>query len=387
MRRTLGFVHHIAVSAFALAVLACGGDDLVLPHDGSPAAIVAAGGDGQSGTVASPLGESIVVRVADEGGQPMGGVSVEFVIPAGAGGVVAPGTAVTGADGQASARWTLGQQSGTQVVDARVVGTELVAVRLTATAGPGPAASITAESGDDQSATVGTALADPLVVRVADEFGNPVSGASVEWDADPGSITPRSVETDADGLAAASRVLAATAGTQTATASSPGLDGSPVTFTHTAMPGSAASLVLVSGNNQSAEPGAELPDPVVVRLVDAEGNPLEHGALTWVVGAGGGSVSPTTGETDGDGLASARWTLGAAAGSNTLNAVVSGVGIVTFTATATGEEVAAAVVGAAAAAIPVGIIWSSRSSLRMPGRRSASVPRSRWRWWTGTGRS
>ena len=72
-------------------------------------------------------------------------------------------------------------------------------------------------------------------------------------------------------VAAASRVLAATAGTQTATASSPGLDGSPVTFTHTGMPGSAASLVLVSGNNQSAEPGAELPDPVVVRLVDARG--------------------------------------------------------------------------------------------------------------------
>jgi len=183
---------------------------------------------------------------------------------------------------------------------------------------------------------VGTALPDSLVVRVTDEFGNPVSDAPVEWSADRGSITPGTVQTDADGRAAAQRILGGAAGTQTATASSPQLDGSPVTFTQTAMPGSAARLVLVSGNNQSAEPGATLPDPVVVRLVDEDGNGMPNRAVTWVIGTGGGSVTPTTGETDAAGLASAQWMLGPSAGSNTLNAVVSGVDVLTFTATATG---------------------------------------------------
>ena len=53
------------------------------------------------------------------------------------------------------------------------------------------------------------------------------------------------------------------------------------------------------------------------------------------VGTGGGSIAPS-GDTDVDGKASAVFTLGPAAGANTVNAVVSGVGVVTFTATAGG---------------------------------------------------
>jgi adhesin/invasin len=323
--------------AVALGFVACGGDDLVLPHDAAPGAIEAARGDRQSGTVAAALRDSIVVLVTDDAGRPMPDVPVEFVVPAGSGGSLVPGTAVTGDDGQAGAKWTLGEQAGTQSVDARVAGASQIAVRLTATARADAAASVAAASGDGQSATVGTALGDSLVVRVTDAFGNPVSGATVDWDADPGSISPRSVETGADGLASARRVLGAAAGTQTAAASAPGLVGSPVIFTHNATPGSAASLVMVSGDGQSAAPGAELPDPLVVRLVDGAGNPLRGRAVTWIVGLGGGSVSPTTGETDADGLASARLTLGPSAGPNEANAVVSGVEIVTFAAMATGD--------------------------------------------------
>jgi hypothetical protein len=161
-----------------------------------------------------------------------------------------------------------------------------------------------------------------------------VSGASVEWSAEQGSIAPGSVETGADGRAAARRVLGTTAGTQTAEASAPQLDGSPVIFTHTGTPGSAASLVLISGDGQSAEPGAELPDQLVVRLVDEQGNGMPNQAVSWVIGVGGGSVSPTIAETNGEGLSSARWTLGPSEGLNTVTAVVSGLSVVTFTASA-----------------------------------------------------
>jgi hypothetical protein len=333
----LGFFQRLAGSAAALVGLACGGEDLVLPHDSTPTAITAIPGTPQTGTVASALADSLVVRVTDEGERPMAGVSVEFAVqPAGSDGAVAPATAVTGSDGQARAQWTLGRLAGSQTVDARVVGAEQVAVTFTAAATADVANAIAALSGDGQSATVGTALADSLVVRVTDQFGNPVGGVAVDWSADPGSIAPGQVATDADGRAAARRVLGAVAGAQTAAASSAGLVGSPVTFTITGTPGTAASLVLISGDGQSAAAGSQLPDPVVVRLVDAQGNPLEHGAVAWVVGAGGGSVTPGSGETDRDGFASARWTMGSSAGSNTLSAVASGVGIVTFTATATG---------------------------------------------------
>jgi hypothetical protein len=97
--------------------------------------------------------------------------------------------------------------------------------------------------------------------------------------------------------------------------------------------GSADRLVQVSGNNQSADPGAELAQPLVVRLVDREGNGVSGRAVAWVVGVGGGRVASSTSTTGADGQAKALWTLGSA-GTNTLNAVVSGVGVVGFTATA-----------------------------------------------------
>ena len=100
--------------------------------------------------------------------------------------------------------------------------------------------------------------------------------------------------------------------------------------------GPASDLLLVSGDEQSAEPGDDLPAPLVVRVVDAEGNPVAAAAVSWVVGAGGGIVSPGTAQTDSEGLATARLTLGETAGLNTVNAVVSGLDAVTFTASANG---------------------------------------------------
>ena len=107
-----------------------------------------------------------------------------------------------------------------------------------------------------------------------------------------------------------------------------------MTFTATALPGSPTTVILVSGNNQSARPGEELPSPLVVRLVDDAGNGVPDRAVSWIVATGGGNVSSATSNTDEDGRASTRWTLGGSAGQNTLNAVVSGVGVVGFTATA-----------------------------------------------------
>ena len=75
-------------------------------------------------------------------------------------------------------------------------------------------------------------VADPLVVRVADRFGNPVSGAVVTWEvtAGGGELSLRESETSADGTTAVSWQLGDQVGIQRAAAAISGVTGSPVTF-------------------------------------------------------------------------------------------------------------------------------------------------------------
>jgi hypothetical protein len=314
----------------------CGGGDLTLPSETNAAGIAKFRGDNQTGSAGAALAESLAVKVVDSGGDPVVNQRVAFVVDGDApGGSVSPAQARTGTDGVARARWVLGSTSGTQAVVARVVGSDTLQVRFEASVGSADAATIAAAGGNDQTGAAGTALPNPLVVLVTDQFGNPVADVRVEWDAHDGSVDPSSSRTGSDGRAETSWVLGSSTGSQTATASSEDLEGSPVSFTSTAVAGTADHLLRVSGNGQSASPGQELDDPLVVRLVDQEGNGIPDRAVSWVVGAGGGSVTSTNSTTDGDGEAQTRWTLGPSPGTNTLNAVVSGVGVVGFTATAT----------------------------------------------------
>ncbi|MGH7510739.1 MAG: Ig-like domain-containing protein [Gemmatimonadales bacterium] len=317
-------------------LIGCGGSDLVLPNETGPAELALIKGDGQTGPAGQPLTDSLAVKVSDRRGQPLAHQRVAFALdPQAPGALISPDTAATGDDGIAQARWVLGGTSGNQTAVARVVGAERLEVRFNATVGAAAAATIALVSGDDQSASVGATLADPLVVRVSDGFGNPVAGVTVEWSAGQGSVDPGSSVTGEDGRAVTSWTLGSSAGDQSATASNPALEGSPVTFTGTAFSGSADRLVRVSGNGQSAQAGTELPDPLVVRLIDLAGNGVPNRAVSWVVATGGGSVSSANSTTDGLGNASSRWTVGPSAGANTLNAVVSGIGVVGFSATAT----------------------------------------------------
>ncbi len=181
-------------------------------------------------------------------------------------------------------------------------------------------------------------LPAPLVVAVADAFGNPIPGITIEWSIPPGgdgSVSEASSVTDANGQASVTRTLGPTAGQQTTLATAAGLAGSPVTFTHTATAGTATGVVKVSGDMQSGSPGAELALPLVVQVLDGAGNPIPDRALTWTIGEGGGSVAPVNTTTDAQGNASTRWTLGPSVGPNTVNAVVSGLAPATFSATAT----------------------------------------------------
>ncbi len=101
--------------------------------------------------------------------------------------------------------------------------------------GPGPLSALTIVSGDAQAGSSGAPLAQPLVVRAVDAFGNGVSTTVTFAVATGlGSVTPAVVATDAAGLAQTSWTLGAPLGAQTVTATAPGVTA--VTFTANAVP-------------------------------------------------------------------------------------------------------------------------------------------------------
>jgi hypothetical protein len=93
------------------------------------------------------------------------GVSVSFAVTAGGGSVGTP--VVTDAGGIArTSGWTLGTKSETNALLASASGAGAVA--FTATAVPGPAATIEKVAGDNQSAPLGSPVAIPPSVLVRD---------------------------------------------------------------------------------------------------------------------------------------------------------------------------------------------------------------------------
>jgi Bacterial Ig domain/Domain of unknown function DUF11/Bacterial Ig-like domain (group 3) len=129
---------------------------------------------------------------------------------------VAGGYTVTGADGAATG------------ADGAATGTAALTVT------PGPAATVTASGGDNQSATTGQAFAAPLSVTVTDAYGNPVGGATVTFTIVPGGGTAGfggtaqtvTAVTTAAGVATSPALDAgSTAGPVTITATTPGASG------------------------------------------------------------------------------------------------------------------------------------------------------------------
>lgn len=200
-----------------------------------PAGLVVVAGDAQVAPVATPVPVPPAVRVVDASGAGVPGVAVTFAVTAGAG-VVEPAVIVTGPDGVAAvASWTLGTMAGAgnQAVQASVP--TLTPRVFTATATPGPAATIELSRGDAQTAAAATALPEPLEVVVRDGFGNRVVGAPVEFVAAQGFATPETVNSSAAGTASTVWTLGPDQGAQTLEARITGSGAASVTFTATAI--------------------------------------------------------------------------------------------------------------------------------------------------------
>ena len=82
------------------------------------------------------------------------------------------------------------------------------------------------------------------------------------------------------------------------------------------------ALRYVSGDAQSAAPGAEVTDPLVVEVVDGDGNAVAGETVTFSIRGGGGSATPASAPSDAAGRAEVRWKLGPSAGLNTMAASI-----------------------------------------------------------------
>ncbi len=300
------------------------------------AAIAVNAGDNQNAPAATAVPVAPSVLLTDANGNPVPSATVVFSVASG-GGSVTNGTTQTDANGIATVgSWTLGSGLGTNTLDATTG--SLTPVTFTATATQGPAAIVSIDAGDGQSATVGTAVTTAPRVLVTDLGGNPVSGEPVTFAvaSGGGSATGASATTDGAGLASVgSWTLGTTAGSNTLTATVSGL--TPVTFTATGTAGAPATMVLNAGDGQTATAGTAVPIDPSVLVEDGNGNPVPGAAVTFTPTSGGGSVTGSPATTNATGIATVgSWVLGSGPGANTLDATLGSLPAVTFSATAVG---------------------------------------------------
>ncbi len=202
------------------------------PPTPTPTSIVKVDGDTQTGTVGTALGTSVVVQVNDQTGAAMQGVSVNFSVTSG-GGSFSAASSNTNSSGQASSDWTLGTTSGAQVARVSVTSNSGINTDFSATADPDVPAALTLVGGDMQTGLVSQLLANPIEVKVEDQFGNGVSNQPVTFSitSGGGSQGTTDANTGADGLASTTWTLGPGTGTQTAAATAAGLTDSPIAFT------------------------------------------------------------------------------------------------------------------------------------------------------------
>jgi plastocyanin len=188
---------------------------------------------------------------------------------------------------------------------------------------PPPSFTMTLESGAEQAGRAEQPLLAPLQVRVRRD-GVPAAGVPVLWHTIDGALVPSGV-TDAEGLAAAVWTLPPRGGRVRASARIE-QNAEPVVFYAEA---SLPRMLKVAGDKQTAAAGETLPQPLQVQ-VTWEGEPLAGEEVKW-------SFLPTPVLTGPDGIASATWSVGTAAGEQQISVKVGRLQnpIAYFTATVT----------------------------------------------------
>lgn len=270
--------------AGALCLLvACGDAPSAARGAGPPARLVVVAGNGQQGSVAMPLRDSLVVQVVDAQGNPTPVDVVRWTVADGDGAVTAASTPVDAA-ATAWTRWTLGTTARTQTVTATVG--DLAPARFTAQGQPGPVQTVTVAG---VTGKVAPGAVRTLVAQASDAHGNPVSGRPVAW----ASSQPAVAAVGADG-----QLTALAEGTATVSATVEGRTAA-LEVTVTPWPNEPVGMAVVSDYGFDRLDGAwqYLPVDGTARIVQDPTAPrLPRTAVEFVYPRGftGGGYSPAT---------------------------------------------------------------------------------------------
>ena len=341
----------------------------------------------EPGSGAPGTSSIITVTATDENG-PVENVSVSLAITPG-GGTLSPPSVTTGTNGTALSVLTRGSTPGTNYfITATASGYTFRSVlpqgeRVvisgtppTTTTPPGTPGTTTRApagdpdtidiyDGDQQSGPLNVQLPDAFVVEVLDGNGTPVQNVRVGFDVTQGSgrLSPRSVRTDASGFAEVN-FTPTSAGEIVVRARVAGVDFVEFTVTAGDPP---ESLTIVSGDNQTGNPGSRLANALVVEVRDADGDPIEGIRVTFSVTAGGGRLSETSATTNAQGRAQTSLTLGSERAVNSVQASVTGVDPITLNTSID------AVIHVAAANRPV-MYWIDGGALyRLAGAKAQQI--------------
>lgn len=168
-------------------------------------------------------------------------------------------------------------------------------------------------SGENQTIVMNSPLPEPVIMIVTDQNGQPISGTTVYFTVNEGSVEPTSAHSDANGKVSAVWTVGKTENNQVLIVTAfkedgvTALIGSPVTVTATSLIPS--KIELVSGGNQNTVLGNTLADKIVVKVLDQNGNPF-LGAKVRFSANDNSFVSHPVDTTDSDGKAETYWVLG-----------------------------------------------------------------------------
>ncbi len=291
----------LCVLAVAAASLYCSGD--ISDPQAQPAMLVAVSGNAQDAPVGQPLPDSIVVRVEDGQGQPVGGVAVDWA--AGGGGSVSSATVMTGSDGRAAVERTLGLTAGQQTTSATV--SDLTPLAFTATAEAGELPQLVVATQPSSAATNGVPFAQQPIVRAADGTGEPL-GAGIPVTATATGATlsgTATVETDGYGeVHYGGLALSGADGVYRLTFSAPDVVGiRSGSIILTSASASQARVVIMTQPSSSADGAMPFSRQPVLQVEDVNGHALGGGIPVTATLDGATLAGTTTVSTDGSGIA------------------------------------------------------------------------------------
>jgi hypothetical protein len=190
--------------------------------------MITVSGANQTGTAGSPLPAPIVVKLKDQYGNGVPGLPVSYT--GGGGGKFSANPVTTDSTGSATVSYTLPTKAETITITASY---STFAVHIKEQSVAGNPTTQTLVSGNNQTGPPNTQLTNPLVVEVADTYGNPVAGASVNFSDNGagGMFSADPVITGSNGQASVNYTTSSQAGAVSITASVN--DVNSVVFTET----------------------------------------------------------------------------------------------------------------------------------------------------------